>query len=95
MTQVIETDEEGRLVLSPELLREMFGEGHPHALYVVEVHEGKIHISPEQTAPEFAAAQSKPSVEQWERQWGAVQEKVSASWPVGVSAADVIAEMRR
>ncbi len=36
MTQVIETDEAGDLVLSPELLMEMLGEAHPHARYVVE-----------------------------------------------------------
>lgn len=69
------------------------GSRPPHARYIVETQEGKISISPEKTAQENEAAQSKPSIEQWEQQWRTVQEQVSADWPVGVSAVDVISEM--
>ncbi len=33
--------------------------------------------------------------EEWLRQWQAMAHEISKSWPAGVSAADVLAEMRR
>lgn len=99
MTRVVETDDAGDLVISPELLREMFGEVHPQARYVVEVQDDKIFITRESPAQETEqraeTAQLKPSDEQWEKQWRAAQEQVGKSWPAGVSATDVISEMRR
>ena len=95
MANMIETDEVGQLVFSPELLQELLGETKPHTRYVVEVQGGKIYVSLEKTLQETEATQSKPGSEQWERQWRATQEQVSKSWPTGVSAADVVSEMRR
>ena len=94
MTKVIEVDEAGRLVLPPELLGETLGEVHPHARYVVETQGEKIIVSEELPGGD-EAAQVKPSVEQWEKQWRAVQEQVSASWPAGLSAVDAVLEQRR
>ena len=93
MTQVIETDEAGRLTLSPDILREIFGETHPQARYLVEVEGTKIFVSPDQMAEKAEAAELTP--EQWEAQWRKVQEQLGRSWPPGLSAADVVSEMRR
>jgi len=89
MTRVIEADEAGRLVLPEEVLREI----KPHTKYVVEAKGDGLVIY-----PEVLVLTDKPPTltsEQWEAQWREVQEQVSESWPAGISATDVISEMRR
>jgi DNA-binding transcriptional regulator/RsmH inhibitor MraZ len=86
MTRVIETDEAGRLTLPPELL----GEAKPHSRYTVETAGTKLILESEE-----ALLQRQGAYEEWEKEWRAVQEQVGKSWPAGVSAADVVSEMRR
>lgn len=90
MGQVIETDEQGRLVLPPEILKEILGDAQPHSRYKVQPLGSKLVVEPEVTE-----AERQQAVEDWERQWKIVQEQVSKVWPAGVSAIDVISEMRR
>lgn len=59
MTQVIEMDEEGQLVLSPELL----GEAKPHTKYTVEAPGQRLVVEPEQTPQ-----QRQQAYEQWKRE---------------------------
>jgi hypothetical protein len=86
MGQIIEADEIGCLVLTTSLLRKV----RPYSQYRVEVIEDKILLEP---VP--AADQSKVDSDEWTRQWKVVQQQVGESWPSGVSAAEVISEMRR
>jgi len=86
MGQIIETDEIGRLVLTASLL----GEVRPHSQYRVEVAEDKILLEPVPYAD-----QSQMASDEWTRQWRVVQQQVGESWPSGVSATEVVSEMRR
>lgn len=95
MTRIIETDEAGDLVLSPDLLTEMLGKAPAHTRYVVEKQGDVIFVRPETENDQHEDDPSKPSHEQWERQWRITQHQVSQSWPAGVSAVEVVSEMRR
>ena len=86
MGQIIETDEIGRLVLTASLL----GKVQPHSQYRVEVVEDRILLEPVPPAD-----QSKMTCDEWTRLWKVAQQQVGESWPPGVSAAEVISEMRR
>jgi hypothetical protein len=86
MTQVIETDEAGRLVLSPEML----GEVKPHMRYTVEAEGAALIVKPEETS-----VQRQKVYHEWKREWDALTEQISASWNTDKSAAEIIAEMRR
>lgn len=77
--QIIETDEAGRLVLSPEML----GNAQPHSRYKVEALGRKLSIEPE------------GAEDQWLKQWRELAEEIGAAWPAGVSPLDVVSEMRR
>jgi len=84
MTQVIETDELGQLVLSSEVLQQI----KPHTKYMVEAKAEGLVIYPQ--TPILLDQPAKLTSEQWRE----VQEQVSKSWPAGISAVDVISEMR-
>lgn len=85
MTQVIETDEAGRLVLPPELL----GDAKPHMGYTVEVTGARFIVEPEETL-----SQRQKVYEQWKQDWDALTEQVTAAWGTDKSAAEIVAEMR-
>ena len=87
--QVIEIDDLGRLVIPAELL----GTAKPHTRFVIETDGEAFVIQPEVVLTQEDNQQ--PTDENWERQWKLAQEQVSKSWPAGVSATDVISEMRR
>ena len=89
MVQVIETDETGRLMLSPELL----GEVRPHSRYTVETAGNRLIV--ERETGEARANAPKLTPEEWLQQWQELAEDVGKVWPKGLSAADVISEMRR
>ncbi len=92
MTRVIEADETGRLVLPIEVL----GEAKPHGRYTVETAGMELivkPVSPPNEADLFT--QDKLTPEEWLKQWRELSEEIGKVWPEGVSAADVIAEMRR
>jgi len=91
MTQVIETDEAGRLVLPPELL----GEAKPHARYAVETTGTGLIVRPEVPDTEVPPASDQASSDEWMRQWRELSEEIGEVWPKGVSAVDVVSEMRR
>lgn len=86
MGQVIEADEQGLLLVPTEML----GTAQPHGRYLVEVIGKKLSIEPEE-----AAEQRKQEYEEWKRGWDALTEEISKVWPEGVSAVDVVSEMRR
>ena len=86
MGQVIKADEQGRLLVPAEL----FADAQPHKRYVVETAGKEMFIKPEET-PE----QRQQAYEEWKRGWDALTEEISKVWPEGVSAVDVVSEMRR
>ncbi len=90
MTHLVETDEMGRLVLPPEL----FGEVKPYTPYTVEDLGNGFYVKATETAEKTAVARQKVH-EEWKRSWDALTEEISKVWPEGVSAADVVSEMRR
>ncbi len=89
MVQVIETDEIGRLTLSPELL----GEVRPHSRYTVETTGSRLIV--EREAAEAQANTPKLTPDEWLRQMQELAAEVGKVWPKDLSAADVISEMRR
>ena len=86
MGQVIEADEQGRLLVPSELL----ANAQPHGRYVVETSGKKLLIKPEETAE-----QRKQVYEEWKRDWDALTEEITAAWNTDKSAAEIISEMRR
>lgn len=92
MTQVIEADEAGRLLLPPELLAEV----RPHAKYTVEAIGTKLIVEPVPApAEEELFTQEKPTPEEWMRQWNELSERIGRMWNTDKSAAEIISEMRR
>lgn len=86
MTRVIEADETGRLVLTPEML----GEAKPNGRYVIEAAGKKIALEQEDEL-----SQRQRVYEAWKRDWDALTAEISAVWDSGKSAAEMVAEMRR
>ncbi len=86
MGQVIETDEQGQLVITAELL----GSAQPHTRYKVETLGTKLVVEPEP-----AAEQRRQAYEEWEKQWRELSEEIGKVWPAGLSAVDAVAEQRR
>ncbi len=85
MTQIIETDEAGRLVLPPELL----GEIKPHSRYTVETVGTKLIVEPEESL-----LQRQRAYEQWQQEWDALSEQITADWKSDKTAAEILSEMR-
>ena len=79
MGQVIEADEQGLLLVPVEML----GAVQPHGRYLVEVVGKKLSIELE------------PAEDEWLKQWQELAEEIGKVWPEGVSAVDVVSEMRR
>lgn len=79
MGQVIEADEQGLLRVPVAML----GVVQPHGRYVVEVVGKKLTVEPE------------PAEDEWLKQWRELAEEIGKVWPEGVSAVDVVSEMRR
>ncbi len=93
MTRIVEVDENGSLTLPPDIINC----AEPHTRYVVETHGAQLTLRPEAAETEQKPRRKKrsTSVEEWEKQWQAFSEELSAVWPEGVSATDIISEMRR
>jgi hypothetical protein len=91
MTQVLETDEAGRLVLPAELL----GGIKPHTRYVVEPRELGWAVSLEPTTGVDLPPAHAQTPEEWMKEWRELAEEIGKVWPAGKSAADVVSEMRR
>ncbi len=86
MGQVIETDEQGQLVITAELL----GSVQPHSRYKVEAIGTRLVVEPDP-----AAEQRRQAYEEWLKEWDELAEEIGKVWPAGVSAVDVVSEMRR
>ena len=86
MGQVIETDAQGQLIITAELL----GGVQPHSRYVVEPLGTKLIVEPEPVAE-----QRRQAYEEWEKQWRELSEEIGKVWPAGLSAVDAVAEQRR
>ena len=87
--QMLEADAAGTLVIPAEIL----GYPEPKTRFVVERINGKITIQPDAALTEESEQES--AFDKWQKQWKIVQREVSRSWPPGVSAVDVVSEMRR
>ena len=86
MTQVIETDEKGRLVLPAEIL----GEAKPHTRYTVEVTGARFIVE-----PEAALVSGAITPEEWKRGWDAFVEQVAAvTLASGRTALEELTDMR-
>ena len=77
--RMLEADETGMLIIPAELL----GYPKPNTRFVVERIGGKTFIEPE------------PVEDDWLKQWRELAEAIGKVWPEGVSAVDVVSEMRR
>ncbi len=86
MGHVIEADEQGLLRVPTEML----GAAQPHGRYLVEVVGKKLIVEPEPTEE-----QRRQTYESWLKEWDALSGEIGKVWPTGVSAVDVISEMRR
>lgn len=87
--RILEADDSGMLVIPAELL----GHPEPFTRFVVERVGTKIFIVPE--ALSVQEGEQESAFDRWQQQWKIVQQEVSKSWPAGVSAVDVVSEMRR
>jgi hypothetical protein len=87
MTRVIETDETGALLLTPDLL----GALQARARYLVETQNGTLVIH--QEAADAPGGQGE--AEEWIAEWDRLTVAVSAAWKSGKSAVEVVSEMRR
>lgn len=87
--RIIKADDSGMLVIPAELL----GHPKPFVRFIIERVGTKIFIVPEATSAQGSEQES--AFDKWQRQWKVVQQEVSKSWPAGVSAVDVVSEMRR
>ena len=85
--RMLEADDTGMLIIPAELL----GYPEPNTRFVVERVGKRILIQPE-AAQEI---EQKSAYDKWHDQWKIVQQEVTKSWPAGLSAADVVSEMRR
>jgi len=95
MEHIVEINEEGDLVLTPELLLEYFGYSPPHTRYIVETRGNTCTVQREALPGGTQELPDKPNYEKWETAWQETQEKVSKVWPEGASATEIISEMRR
>jgi hypothetical protein len=94
MTRILEVEENGTLTLSAEIL----DNAPPHTRYVLETSGGQLTLRPEHEKSKSRPTSRKKrasSWEAWEKERDAVAAELSKIWPEGVSAADVISEMRR
>lgn len=92
MTQVIEVDETGRLMLPPEVL----GEVKPYSRYTVEMVGTKLIVEPvSPPSEEELFTETKLTPEEWMRQWNELSGRISKVWNTDKSAAEIISEMRR
>ena len=85
--RMLEADDTGMLTIPAELL----GYPEPNTRFVVERVGGRIFIQPEAALE----VEQKSAYDTWHDQWKIVQQEVTKSWPAGLSAVDVVSEMRR
>jgi hypothetical protein len=97
MTRILEVEADGTLTLPPDVL----GNARPHSRYVLETQGERLTLRPETTTPDKPETSPKPktkrerSIERWEKERQKLAEELGKVWPEGVSAVDVISEMRR
>jgi hypothetical protein len=94
MTRILEVEENGTLTLPSDALEN----APPRSRYVLETDGRNLLLRPETEKPAATRKrrkQSKLSWEEWERERDALSVELSKVWPEGVSATDVISEMRR
>ena len=99
MGLVIETDEQGRLVLPSEILS-ILGEAHPHTKYRVETVGTRIIVDSAPPSEELSEkkelfTQQKLTPEEWMQQWHELSERIGRVWNTDKSAAEIISDMRR
>ena len=90
MSKILEVNEEGALVIPPDLLNG----AEPHQRFTAESAGKTLVLRPE---PELVKSRRLQTLrpDDWEAEWKAFAEKVTKAWPSGLSAVDVVSEMRR
>jgi len=92
MGHVIETESDGRLIIPAELL----GDVKPKQPFIIESHGAGYNIHPAAAATEvIASPPEKLTPDEWLKQWREMAEEIGKVWPEGVSATQVISDMRR
>ena len=93
MEHTIETDEQGALTLSSDLL----GENKPHTRYVVENHGERLILrqAAQLSKDEPTRKKRKLTAAEWRDEWEVWSEQVTHAWNSEQSAAEIVAEMRR
>ena len=92
MGQVIETETDGRLIIPAELL----GDIKPKQPFVIESHGSGYNIHPAAATIEaISGPPEKLTPDEWLKQWREMAEEIGKVWPEGVSATQVISDMRR
>jgi hypothetical protein len=85
MKAILEVNDEGALVVPPELLNGAV----PHQRYSAELAGDHLHLRPER------ASQEKLSSDEWWTRWAALSEQIGKKWTSDKSAAEIVSEMRR
>ncbi len=92
MGQVIETEADGRLIIPAEVL----GAIRPNQQFFIEANGLGYSLQPAMPfLDNLSSPSGKPTPEQWLKQWKELAEEIGKVWPEGVSATQVISEMRR
>lgn len=93
MTRILEVEEDGTLTLPSDVLVN----SNPHARYMLETRGERIILRLEPTASVGNRLQKKrrSAVQRWKEERRRLSEEISRVWPEGVSATDIISEMRR
>lgn len=93
MTQTLEVAEDGTITIPHHALPC----SKPGARYRLQTDHGEVKLLPENAAVKAGQAPSpnEASWEEWEAEWKALSNDLTSAWPDGLSAVDVISEMRR
>ncbi|MDQ2687007.1 MAG: hypothetical protein M3Y28_03985 [Armatimonadota bacterium] len=92
MATILETDENGALVLPARVL----GHDAAHARYVVEAQGETLVLRPdvEATKPRKTHIRKKPTPDEWIKEWRELGEKISEAWIGDKSAVEELSDMR-
>ncbi len=85
MGHVLEVDDNGRLIITPDLL----SDAAPHTRYVAEAQEGGLWVRLE--------SEDVPRLgwDDWWERWQALASEITAASTTDRSAVDILSEMRR
>ena len=85
MARVLKVDEDGQLIITPDLL----SDPAPHTQYVAEERDGGLMVRPE------GGRQSRLGWDEWWERWQELSARITAASTTDRSAVDILSEMRR